>query len=157
MSLSLRAAINGKCKDCIYDPCRGGGTWREQVAQCSAATCPLWPIRPLPRSGPWSGASTDPATVTRAWLNAPIWWGQSNASCGRTSLALTTGAVCCPTWRQRRDTRSRVPMGSSNSTRAVAVTYFRSYGRSTAAETSSPGIMRGGVERPNFPNGQRWR
>ena len=21
-----------KCKDCIYDPCCGGGTWREQIA-----------------------------------------------------------------------------------------------------------------------------
>jgi hypothetical protein len=30
--LTLRQAINAKCKECIYDPYPGGcGTWREQV------------------------------------------------------------------------------------------------------------------------------
>ena len=27
--MSLRNAINAKCRDCIYDPLCGGGTWRE--------------------------------------------------------------------------------------------------------------------------------
>jgi hypothetical protein len=49
---SLRSAINEKCKDCIYDPRSGLGTWREQVARCSVYLCPLWEIRPLPTSGP---------------------------------------------------------------------------------------------------------
>lgn len=44
--LSLRAAINAKCKDCCYDPRNGGGTWRQQVGLCSAVTCGLWPVRP---------------------------------------------------------------------------------------------------------------
>lgn len=45
--LSMRAAINAKCKDCIYDPI-SRGTWREQVAGCSSTTCPLHPLRPMP-------------------------------------------------------------------------------------------------------------
>lgn len=70
--MSLRAAINAKCKDCIWDPKCGGGTWREQVAQCSSVSCPLWAVRPLPESGPWADAPTDPAAVTREWLDAPM-------------------------------------------------------------------------------------
>jgi hypothetical protein len=45
--MSLRAAINAKCKDCIYDPLSGLGNWRQQVTGCTAKTCPLWPVRPL--------------------------------------------------------------------------------------------------------------
>jgi hypothetical protein len=45
--LSMRDAINAKCKDCIYDPV-SRGTWREQVRECTSATCPLFPLRPLP-------------------------------------------------------------------------------------------------------------
>ena len=44
--VSLRAAINAKCKDCIYDPLSGLGTWRQQVEGCTCLDCPLWPIRP---------------------------------------------------------------------------------------------------------------
>jgi hypothetical protein len=43
---SLRAAIDAKCRDCIYDP-GGGGTWRAQVEACSSADCPLHPLRPV--------------------------------------------------------------------------------------------------------------
>ena len=43
---SLRAAINKKCCDCVYDPGSGLGGWREQVTQCMARTCPLWAVRP---------------------------------------------------------------------------------------------------------------
>ena len=68
MSVSLRKAIDAKCKDCIYDPQCGGGTWREQIAQCSSVCCPLWPIRTGPRSGPWADYPTDPATVPPEWL-----------------------------------------------------------------------------------------
>jgi len=45
--LSLRKAIDMKCKDCIYDPLSGGGTWREQIEACTSGTCPLYDIRPL--------------------------------------------------------------------------------------------------------------
>lgn len=46
---SLRKAINAKCKDCIYDPLSGLGTWRQQTEACPAKTCPLWPVRPISR------------------------------------------------------------------------------------------------------------
>ena len=46
---SLRAAIDAKCKSCIYDPGSGNGSWREQVQACSSANCPLHPLRPLSR------------------------------------------------------------------------------------------------------------
>lgn len=45
--LSMRDAINAKCKECIYDPI-SRGTWREQVSECTSGTCPLFPLRPLP-------------------------------------------------------------------------------------------------------------
>jgi hypothetical protein len=41
----MRAGINAKCKDCIYDK-YAGGTWREQVEACTLTTCGLWPFRP---------------------------------------------------------------------------------------------------------------
>lgn len=45
--MSLRKAINHKCKECLYDPV-GKGTWREQVAVCTSWDCPLWNARPKP-------------------------------------------------------------------------------------------------------------
>lgn len=45
--LSLRDAVNAKCKSCIYDPWAGNGTWREQVQACSSANCPLHAVRPM--------------------------------------------------------------------------------------------------------------
>mgnify|MGYP001183938369 FL=1 len=43
---SLRRAIDGYCKWCIYDP-ETGGTWRQQVTLCPSNGCPLFPVRPL--------------------------------------------------------------------------------------------------------------
>ncbi len=48
--MSLRGAINSKCKDCIYDPKSGLGNWRQQVSLCAIKTCPLWAVRPLSES-----------------------------------------------------------------------------------------------------------
>jgi hypothetical protein len=70
--LSYRKLIDLKCKDCIYDPQCGGGTWREQIAQCSSVSCPLWPIRASPSSGPYSNPYRDPDTVPKAWLRLPV-------------------------------------------------------------------------------------
>lgn len=42
---SMRAAINGKCKDCIFDD-QVPGTWRQQVEDCTIEDCPLWNVRP---------------------------------------------------------------------------------------------------------------
>jgi hypothetical protein len=41
---SLRAPIDEKCRDCIYDPADPGG-WRQQVDACSCTSCPLWKVR----------------------------------------------------------------------------------------------------------------
>lgn len=49
---SLRAAVNAKCRSCIYDPGSGNGTWREQVEACTSSNCPLHAFRPI------SGAKT---------------------------------------------------------------------------------------------------
>lgn len=70
--VGLRAAINAHCRDCIYDPKSGGGTWREQVAQCSVISCALWPIRPAPASGPYANPPRNPATVTPEWRRRPL-------------------------------------------------------------------------------------
>lgn len=48
MAASLRRAINEKCRECIYDPVAGRGTWRQQVGACTSTKCPLYPVRPMP-------------------------------------------------------------------------------------------------------------
>jgi hypothetical protein len=48
--LSLRDAINTKCKECIFDPVGGFGTWRQQVDRCTSYSCPLYPVRPRSES-----------------------------------------------------------------------------------------------------------
>lgn len=45
-SRSLRGAIDGRCRDCIYDP-RQMGNWREQITICSCHSCPTWPVRAI--------------------------------------------------------------------------------------------------------------
>lgn len=45
--MSMRKAINEKCKDCIYDPKSGLGTWRQQTEACTIKSCSLWPVRPI--------------------------------------------------------------------------------------------------------------
>jgi len=44
--LSLRAAINAKCKECIYDK-QDKGNWRQQVERCTSPKCPLFAVRPV--------------------------------------------------------------------------------------------------------------
>lgn len=66
----LRAAIDGKCKDCIYDPL-DTGTWREQVGRCTCLGCPLWPIRPMPRYGRTKQARPGTNAIGRADPSKP--------------------------------------------------------------------------------------
>jgi hypothetical protein len=47
--MSLRAAINLKCRECLYDPLSGLGNWRQQVSACTSSECPLFPVRPKSR------------------------------------------------------------------------------------------------------------
>ncbi len=48
--MSLRKAINDKCRDCIYDS-ELPGKWREQVFMCAVPSCPLYSVRPRPETG----------------------------------------------------------------------------------------------------------
>lgn len=48
--MSRAGAIAAKCRECIYDPC-APGNWREQVADCCSAGCPLYDFRPVPKVG----------------------------------------------------------------------------------------------------------
>jgi len=55
---SLRAAIDAKCRECLYDPDSGCGPWRMQVDACTSPSCPLYPVRPRSRArqeGPKTG------------------------------------------------------------------------------------------------------
>jgi hypothetical protein len=79
---SLRSAINANCRNCIYDPLSLGGTWREQVAECSVISCALWTVRPAPSSGPYADPPRDPATVTREWRRRPLGWANSGHPTG---------------------------------------------------------------------------
>lgn len=75
--MSLRNAVNAKCRECTYDT-KAPGTWREQVAQCAVVGCGLWSVRPVPSGGPFADPPRDPARVTRAWLVGPIGWANSS-------------------------------------------------------------------------------
>ena len=44
--MSLRKAVNEKCKECIYD-LKSQGTLRQQVENCTSMLCPLFNCRPL--------------------------------------------------------------------------------------------------------------
>ena len=56
--MSLRAAINAKCRDCIVDELAAGSA-AVQIELCACYDCPLWPVRRvrpehvrMPYSGP---------------------------------------------------------------------------------------------------------
>lgn len=65
--MTRQSAIDAKCKDCLYDPGCGKGTWKEQIAQCMSTTCPLWPYRPAPRGGQWFDPPRDPSRIPPEW------------------------------------------------------------------------------------------
>ena len=44
--MSLRKAVNAKCRQCTYDPF-DAGTAAQQIAVCIDSDCPLHPVRPL--------------------------------------------------------------------------------------------------------------
>jgi len=44
--MRLRAAVNSFCRSCIYDKQSGCGSWRKQVLNCRAFSCPLFNVRP---------------------------------------------------------------------------------------------------------------
>jgi len=80
--MSLRRRIDAHCRDCVYDPHSGGGTWREQVAQCTVPVCALWPIRAAPCAGPYANPPRDPSGVAPEWLSKPVGWAKSGHPSG---------------------------------------------------------------------------
>ena len=48
--VGLRPKIDAFCVECIYDP-YSEGTWRKQVADCTAKRCPLYTVRPKVTNG----------------------------------------------------------------------------------------------------------
>ncbi len=58
---SRAAAIDAKCRECIYDPL-SAGTWRQQVAACPSANCALHPFRPVPTNCQRNGSVDRVAT-----------------------------------------------------------------------------------------------
>lgn len=48
--MSLRKAINAKCRQCTYDPL-DLGTAAQQIAVCIDSACPLHSVRPITTKG----------------------------------------------------------------------------------------------------------
>ena len=44
--MSLRQAVNAKCRECTYHPL-DVGTAAQQIAVCTDSDCPLHPVRPI--------------------------------------------------------------------------------------------------------------
>lgn len=47
--MTRQTAIDHMCRLCLHDAYGGSGTWRQQVAACTAQQCPLFRYRPQPR------------------------------------------------------------------------------------------------------------
>ena len=45
--MSRARSIDEMCKQCIYDPGAGNGTWRQQTEACTSKACPLYKYRPM--------------------------------------------------------------------------------------------------------------
>ena len=64
--MSLRAAINAKCRDCIVDELAAGSA-AVQVELCACFDCPLWPVRAVrPVRVPYSGPVCDEQGLSEA-------------------------------------------------------------------------------------------
>jgi len=58
----LRGRVNAHCVTCVYDDLEPG-TWRQQVAQCSVSSCPIWEVRAKSKSTVDIGGTTSEAYV----------------------------------------------------------------------------------------------
>jgi hypothetical protein len=84
--MSMRKAINAKCKDCIFDPFdRDAGKWRQQVEACTSTDCGLWPYRPKSTKAVNSAESATLANMGEA--AEPGHSGTVNAVCAPTAEA----------------------------------------------------------------------
>ena len=77
--MSLRKAINAKCRECIFDPL-DVGTARQQIACCVQSDCPLHSVRPV-----------NTKTIPQRLLAS---WGVSAAQlCERAQLLVQTELI----------------------------------------------------------------
>lgn len=67
---SLRAAIDGKCRDC--GACDAGANWREHVTCCPVTDCALWPVRPVSKAAPAWLVSRNAGTLPEGWRALPL-------------------------------------------------------------------------------------
>ena len=67
---SLRAAIDGKCRDC--GACGAGANWREHVSCCPVTDCKLWRVRPLSKTAPAWLATRDAGALPAGWRKLPL-------------------------------------------------------------------------------------
>lgn len=67
---SLRNAIDAKCRDCGAGD--AGAHWRLHVAACTVTICPLWNVRPLPKSAPQWLATRNPVNLPTGWARMSI-------------------------------------------------------------------------------------
>lgn len=68
--VSLRAAIDGKCRDC--GACEAGANWREHVSCCPVVDCALWRVRPLTKAAPEWLASRNAGALPSGWCDLPL-------------------------------------------------------------------------------------
>lgn len=73
--MSLRKAINDKCKECLYDPYHTGG-WRQQVEECTAPNCALFPVRPFSGVSRSRTANSAPQATNDHEKPSPPLWSQ---------------------------------------------------------------------------------
>lgn len=64
-ALSLRGAIDGKCRECIASD--AGANWREHSTCCPITDCPLWRVRPLSKGAPDWLSSRDETALPPGW------------------------------------------------------------------------------------------
>lgn len=69
--MSLRQAINAKCRECIYDPKAGLGGWREQVTACTCLRCPLYAVRPRTKADTPKDAASEEAREPPTFTGNP--------------------------------------------------------------------------------------
>jgi hypothetical protein len=72
--MSLRKAIDAKCKECLFDPIGGSGKWREQVEACTGYSCPLFDVRPrsLAKTAICEHTKRSLNLATELYVNGPV-------------------------------------------------------------------------------------
>ena len=83
--MSLRKAINEKCRDCVYDK-SNLGNFVQQVSMCPQMDCPLWKVRPVSRKWAKSLSLHDEQVML-------VWHGLSAEQFYRNIMELCGGQI----------------------------------------------------------------